>query len=55
MGMGSEVDIHTAHFHGHSFDYKVTLGGTEQFGKNQYQSCHLDDSYLFECINVTLF
>uniref|UniRef100_A0A8B9TIG6 ferroxidase n=1 Tax=Anas platyrhynchos TaxID=8839 RepID=A0A8B9TIG6_ANAPL len=24
MGMGNEVDIHTAHFHGHSFDYKVT-------------------------------
>lgn len=23
MGMGSEIDIHTAHFHGHSFDYKV--------------------------------
>lgn len=23
MGMGNEVDIHTAHFHGHSFDYKV--------------------------------
>ncbi|XP_026179554.1 ceruloplasmin [Mastacembelus armatus] len=25
MGMGSEVDIHTAHWHGHSVDYK--LGG----------------------------
>uniref|UniRef100_A0A8C2F3X6 ferroxidase n=1 Tax=Cyprinus carpio TaxID=7962 RepID=A0A8C2F3X6_CYPCA len=24
MGMGNEVDIHTAHFHGHSFDYKVS-------------------------------
>ncbi|PKU38524.1 ceruloplasmin [Limosa lapponica baueri] len=24
MGMGNEIDIHTAHFHGHSFDYKVT-------------------------------
>ncbi|XP_062868994.1 ceruloplasmin isoform X2 [Trichomycterus rosablanca] len=24
MGMGSEVDIHTAHFHGHSFDYKMS-------------------------------
>uniref|UniRef100_A0A8B9TGF8 ferroxidase n=1 Tax=Anas platyrhynchos TaxID=8839 RepID=A0A8B9TGF8_ANAPL len=24
MGMGNEVDIHTAHFHGHSFDYKQT-------------------------------
>lgn len=23
MGMGSEIDIHTAHFHGHSFEYKV--------------------------------
>uniref|UniRef100_A0A8C0J4U3 ferroxidase n=1 Tax=Chelonoidis abingdonii TaxID=106734 RepID=A0A8C0J4U3_CHEAB len=23
MGMGNEVDMHTAHFHGHSFDYKV--------------------------------
>uniref|UniRef100_A0A4W5RRC4 Ceruloplasmin n=1 Tax=Hucho hucho TaxID=62062 RepID=A0A4W5RRC4_9TELE len=23
MGMGNEIDIHTAHFHGHSFDYKV--------------------------------
>uniref|UniRef100_A0AAR2II85 Hephaestin n=1 Tax=Pygocentrus nattereri TaxID=42514 RepID=A0AAR2II85_PYGNA len=22
MGMGSEIDLHTAHFHGHSFDYK---------------------------------
>lgn len=20
---GNEVDLHTAHFHGHSFDYKV--------------------------------
>ncbi|NWQ80692.1 CERU protein, partial [Columbina picui] len=24
MGMGNEIDIHTAHFHGHSFDYKQT-------------------------------
>lgn len=24
IGMGNEVDIHTAHFHGHSFDYKST-------------------------------
>ncbi|XP_067410122.1 ceruloplasmin [Emydura macquarii macquarii] len=24
MGMGNEVDMHTAHFHGHSFDYKHT-------------------------------
>ncbi|XP_062438293.1 ceruloplasmin isoform X1 [Rhea pennata] len=24
IGMGNEVDIHTAHFHGHSFDYKQT-------------------------------
>ncbi|XP_061492982.1 ceruloplasmin isoform X2 [Rhineura floridana] len=24
MGMGNEVDMHTAHFHGHSFDYKNT-------------------------------
>ncbi|CAM4609155.1 unnamed protein product [Lepidochelys olivacea] len=24
MGMGNEVDMHTAHFHGHSFDYKRT-------------------------------
>lgn len=24
LGMGNEIDIHTAHFHGHSFDYKVT-------------------------------
>lgn len=24
MGMGNEIDIHTAHFHGHSFEYKVT-------------------------------
>uniref|UniRef100_A0A4W3I8S3 Ceruloplasmin n=1 Tax=Callorhinchus milii TaxID=7868 RepID=A0A4W3I8S3_CALMI len=23
IGMGNEVDIHTAHFHGHSFDYKM--------------------------------
>ncbi|KAM3834220.1 ceruloplasmin [Vipera latastei] len=22
LGMGNEVDMHTAHFHGHSFDYK---------------------------------
>ncbi|XP_041120350.1 ceruloplasmin-like [Polyodon spathula] len=28
MGMGNEVDIHTAHFHGHSFDYK--LSGTHR-------------------------
>uniref|UniRef100_A0A8C3LGQ5 ferroxidase n=1 Tax=Chrysolophus pictus TaxID=9089 RepID=A0A8C3LGQ5_CHRPC len=25
MAMGNEIDIHTAHFHGHSFDYKVTV------------------------------
>ncbi|XP_010129612.1 PREDICTED: ceruloplasmin-like, partial [Buceros rhinoceros silvestris] len=24
LGMGNEIDIHTAHFHGHSFDYKQT-------------------------------
>ncbi|NXF91879.1 CERU protein, partial [Eubucco bourcierii] len=24
MAMGNEIDIHTAHFHGHSFDYKQT-------------------------------
>ncbi|XP_027747661.1 ceruloplasmin isoform X3 [Empidonax traillii] len=24
VGMGNEIDIHTAHFHGHSFDYKQT-------------------------------
>ncbi|NXF48334.1 CERU protein, partial [Oceanites oceanicus] len=24
MGMGNEIDIHTAHFHGHSFEYKQT-------------------------------
>ncbi|XP_076879473.1 ceruloplasmin [Brachyhypopomus gauderio] len=24
MGLGGEVDLHTAHFHGHSFDYKVS-------------------------------
>ncbi|XP_028928280.1 ceruloplasmin isoform X1 [Ornithorhynchus anatinus] len=24
MGMGNEVDLHTAHFHGHSFEYKDT-------------------------------
>ncbi|XP_059711943.1 ceruloplasmin isoform X5 [Haemorhous mexicanus] len=24
MGMGNEIDIHTVHFHGHSFDYKQT-------------------------------
>uniref|UniRef100_A0A3P8Y2W5 ferroxidase n=1 Tax=Esox lucius TaxID=8010 RepID=A0A3P8Y2W5_ESOLU len=24
MGMGNEVDIHTAHFHGHSIDYKLS-------------------------------
>lgn len=23
IGMGNEIDIHTAHFHGHSFEYKV--------------------------------
>ncbi|XP_030647121.1 ceruloplasmin [Chanos chanos] len=28
MGMGNEVDMHTVHFHGHSFDYK--LGGTHR-------------------------
>eukprot|EP00063_Salmo_salar_P004264 XP_013979099.1 PREDICTED: ceruloplasmin [Salmo salar] len=26
MGMGNEIDIHTAHFHGHSFDYKLSGG-----------------------------
>ncbi|XP_067085759.1 ceruloplasmin [Osmerus mordax] len=34
MGMGNEMDIHTVHFHGHSFEYK--LGGrshrTDVFG-----------------------
>ncbi|TSK53634.1 Ceruloplasmin [Bagarius yarrelli] len=24
MGMGNEIDLHTAHFHGHSFEYKVS-------------------------------
>ncbi|XP_045061329.1 ceruloplasmin [Coregonus clupeaformis] len=24
MGMGNEVDLHTAHFHGHSIDYKLS-------------------------------
>ncbi|XP_064186262.1 ceruloplasmin isoform X2 [Anguilla rostrata] len=24
MGMGNEVDMHTVHFHGHSFDYKLS-------------------------------
>ncbi|XP_054138253.1 ceruloplasmin [Melozone crissalis] len=24
VGMGNEIDIHTVHFHGHSFDYKQT-------------------------------
>ncbi|KAL1022868.1 hypothetical protein UPYG_G00033520 [Umbra pygmaea] len=24
MGMGNEVDLHTAHFHGHSVDYKLS-------------------------------
>ncbi|MBN3311297.1 CERU protein, partial [Amia calva] len=24
MGMGNEVDMHSAHFHGHSFDYKLS-------------------------------
>ncbi|XP_061096678.1 ceruloplasmin [Conger conger] len=28
MGMGNEVDMHTAHFHGHSFEYK--LSGTHR-------------------------
>lgn len=23
MGMGNEIDLHTVHFHGHSFQYKV--------------------------------
>lgn len=23
LGMGNEIDLHTAHFHGHSFEYKV--------------------------------
>lgn len=23
MGMGNDVDIHTAHWHGHSVEYKV--------------------------------
>lgn len=23
LGMGNEVDLHTVHFHGHSFQYKV--------------------------------
>ena len=25
MGMGSEVDIHSAHWHGHSVEYKVCI------------------------------
>ncbi|KAI5614718.1 ceruloplasmin precursor [Silurus asotus] len=24
MGMGNEIDLHTAHFHGHSFEYKIS-------------------------------
>lgn len=23
MGMGNEIDLHTVHFHGHSFQYQV--------------------------------
>lgn len=37
MGMGNEVDIHTAHFHGHSFDYKVI---------------HPSHSHFHTCINL---
>lgn len=29
IGMGNEIDLHTVHFHGHSFEYQVrdTHGG----------------------------
>lgn len=25
MAMGNEIDLHTVHFHGHSFQYKVRV------------------------------
>lgn len=32
IGMGSEFDLHTVHFHGHSFEYTVrTLGRSIKF------------------------
>lgn len=47
MGMGNEIDIHTAHFHGHSFDYKVpglfhlVPAVLRMRGKSNTQDCHL--------------
>lgn len=44
MGMGNEIDIHTVHFHGHSFDYKVSdlfLAVLRMRGKSNIKDCYL--------------
>lgn len=47
MGMGNEIDIHTAHFHGHSFDYKVSglfhlvLAVLRMRGKSNTKDCYV--------------
>lgn len=40
MAMGNEVDIHTAHWHGHSVEYKVQHTHTEQMEYTQSQIQH---------------
>ena len=37
MGMGNEVDIHTAHWHGHSVEYKVNKKSRIQYTSKQLQ------------------
>lgn len=44
MGMGNEIDIHTVHFHGHSFDYKVSglfFAVLRMRGKSNIRDCYL--------------
>lgn len=38
LGMGNEVDMHTAHFHGHSFDYKVKISIFKERTKKKVHS-----------------
>lgn len=44
MGMGNEIDIHTAHFHGHSFEYKV-----KNFNAQKPFAKHLSPLHTFIC------
>ena len=38
MGMGSEVDLHTVHWHGHSVEYKVCIHTVVTRSTSVYES-----------------